>query len=268
MAFGFGGRGWLAGTLLAAALLTPSAALAHGEAGEHVAEFQEHLDDYAADVDKLTGKLDALAERAARGEDVTPDVEAFVEAWEDVKYHAAVEKVATPLYSPIWQAIGGLRQAVKQDEGAAAVRARTEQLAAALHEGLGGLKLKARMTDAGEGQPAAEGDGGGPHAAFGRIREALDHAVEEYGEGHADDAKGHIQDAYFNEFEGLEGGLIEQDPELVSRLEEDFNGTLPNLINGGAPVAEVRAKVEAMKASLAEAEKLLEQAEGDHSEVF
>lgn len=262
------GSCWLARGLLLGLLLAPALALGHGEAGDHVQEFEKHIDDYQADVAKLADKLDALAERHTRGKDVASDVEAFVEAWEEVKYHAAVEKVASPLYPAIWQAISGLRQAVKGDKGPEVVRERTEALTAVLHEGLGGLKLKARMAQSGNGGQAADRQAGTPAAEFARIREELDHAVEEYADGHAEDAQQHIQDAYFNHFEGLEGGLIEQDAEMVAGLEEAFNAELPGLINDNAPVARVRDKVEAMKATLAEAEKLLKQAGGDHGEVF
>lgn len=269
MAFTTQARGLLAGALLAAALLAPATVLANGTIGEHVKEFENHLDDYAADVAKLDGKLDALADRYAEGKDVAAGVEAFVEAWEAVKYHGAVERVATPLYPPIWQAIGGLRQAVKQGKDPEVVRARAEELTAVLHQGLGGLKLKAQMVESGQArQTATEEHAGGPETAFARIREKLDHALEEYADGHADDAKGHIQDAYFNHFEGLEGGLIEQDPELVAHLEEAFNAGLPSLINDGAPLTEVRAKAKAMKESLARAEQLLAQSDKDHGEVF
>jgi hypothetical protein len=268
MATGSGRAHLSLGALILGLLLAPAPAFAHGEAGDHVAEFQKHLDDYEADVAKLEDRLDALAEAYAQGEAGEAEVDAFVDAWEDVRYHAAVEKVAMPLYPPIWQAIGGLRQAVKGDEPAAAVRSRTHALAAALREGLGGLKLKARMERTEGAKTAAEAGDSGPAAAFARIREALDHAVEEYAEGHDADARQHIRDAYFNDFEGLEGGLIEQDPELVAGLEEDFNGALPNLIRDDAPVAEVRAKVDAMKQDLARAEALLEQAGEDHGEVF
>jgi len=216
MAAGLGGRRLVAIGLLAATLLAPSTALANGEIGDHVKAFEQHIDDYAADVAKLDDRLDALAERYAQGENVAGDVKAVVEAWEAVKYHAAVETVATPLYPPIWQAISGLRQAVKSGEGPGVVRERAEQLTAALHEGLGGLKLKAAMTQSEGSGLAAESDrAGGPEAAFQRIRKHLDSAVAEYADGNPDGAKQHIHNAYFNEFEGLEGGLIEQDPELV-----------------------------------------------------
>ncbi|KPV41085.1 hypothetical protein AN478_04000 [Thiohalorhabdus denitrificans] len=268
MAQRFGGTAILAGGLLAGALLTPGLALGHGEKGEHVEEFQDHLDDYGADVRKLGRHLDTLAERYAQGEDVAAEVDGFVEKWEAVQYHAAVEEVATPLYPPIWQAISGLRQAVEEGEDPGVVRERADRLTAALHEGLGGLKLKAGMEGDGASR-AAEGDkAAGPEASFARIREGLDHAVEEYADGHSEDAKKHIHDAYFNEFEGLEGGLIEQDPDLVARLEEDFNGELPGLIDQGAPVEEVRAKVDEMKDALGRSEELLKEADKDQNEVF
>ncbi|MFP4560610.1 MAG: hypothetical protein ACLFRB_08160 [Thiohalorhabdus sp.] len=269
MAQWFGGTAFLAGGLLAGVLMAPGLALGHGEKGEHVEEFQDHLDDYAADVRKLGRHLDTLAEQYAQEEDVAAEVEGFVEKWEAVQYHAAVEEVATPLYPPIWQAISGLRQAVEDEEDPSVVRQRADRLTAALHEGLGGLKLKAEIEEDRGSRQASGGDqAGDPEASFARIREELDHAVEEYSDGHADDAKQHISDAYFNEFEGLEGGLIEQDPDLVARLEEDFNGELPGLIDGDAPVEEVRAKVEEMKDALARSEELLQGADKDENEVF
>ncbi|MFB6358534.1 MAG: hypothetical protein ABEJ96_05935, partial [Thiohalorhabdaceae bacterium] len=60
--------GWapLAAGLLLAAVLAPTTALAHGEEGDHVASFQDHLDDYEADVEKLASRLDKLVERYRR----------------------------------------------------------------------------------------------------------------------------------------------------------------------------------------------------------
>jgi len=99
------------------------------------------------------------------------------------------------------------------------------------------------------------------------LAKQIDRVVEAHRDGD-DDAKSLIEDAYFNNFEGLEGGLIEQDPDLVADLEKDFNAHLLGLINGGVPEAEVQAKVDAMKDKLDRAEKLLEQAGDDHGEVF
>lgn len=254
---------------LALAVATlPGTALAHGEAGEHVQEFEEHLDDYAADVQALSQQIDRVAAKHRAGDDDADEAAGeLAHQWEEVKYHAAVEQVAPPLYAPIWQALIALRGAIQEDREAAKVAELGDRLKAALHQGLGGLKLKAQSDGPGrQGSGAAEDEG--PHATLERIRSHLDKAVHEHAEGHADDAKSLIQDAYFHNFEGLEGDLIEQDADLVAELEEDFNAGLPSLINGGAPVSEVRDKVAAMKDKLERAEQLLEQAGEDRGEVF
>lgn len=262
---GHAGSTPLAATLLlGASLLVPAGALAHGEAGEHVEEFQEHLDDYAADVRTLADSLDALARDYAAGEAGPERVQAFVDEWEEVHYHAAVETVATPLYPAIWQAISGLRQAVDEGAGAEVVQQRTDAVAAALHQGLGGLRLAAAT---GGGQQAG-GEDHGPEESFHRIDDLLDEAVAEYQAGHADDALELVRSAYFDYFEGLEGGLIEVDAQRVARLEEDFNGTLPRLLESGASMDEVREQVQAMKESLDTAEGQLEESDGGSSEVF
>ena len=253
--------------LLGASLLVPAGALAHGEAGEHVEEFQEHLDDYAADVRTLAESLDALARDYAAGEAGPERVQAFVDEWEEVHYHSAVETVATPLYPAIWQAISGLRQAVDEGAEAEVVRERTDAVAAALHQGMGGLRLTAARgggpaDDHGDSEPV------GSAAAFQHIDELLDSAVAEYQAGHADDALELVRSAYFDYFEGLEGGLIEVDAQRVARLEEDFNGALPQLLESGASTDEVREQVQAMKESLDTAEGLLEESGSGSSEVF
>jgi hypothetical protein len=256
----------LAGALLAAALVLPGTACAHGDAGEHVEEFHKHIDDYASNVDQLSRELDKVVTRYRQGNDAPAAMEEFVARWKDVEYHAAVENVTPPLYAPIWQGITAVREAVKQSGNADGVADAARQLRAALHQGLGGLKIKAQgdTATAGGGDTAGEG---GVHATLKRIRGHLDKAVHEYENGHGDDAKSLIQDAYFNNFEGLEGDLIEADADLVAGLEEDFNAGLPGLINDGAPVSKVRDKVEAIGDKLDRAEKLLEEAEG-HGEVF
>ncbi|MEF8794105.1 hypothetical protein [Thiohalorhabdus sp.] len=256
----------LAAGLLLGAIMAPTTAVAHGDEGDHVAAFQDHLADYEADVEELASRLDELAERYRR-EGKAGNVAEFVAAWEEVEYHAAVEAVATPLYPPIWQAISGLRQAVKDGADAETVRARADAVVAALREGLGGLKLKASMRRAGAEEGTGDGDTG-PAAAFDRIRDHLDEAVAAYDEGNTEKAKDLVRDAYFNNFEGLEGELIEQDPALVTRLEEAFNAGLLGRINDGAPVGDVRGMVESMKEELAKAETRLKESADSSGEVF
>ncbi|MFP4183780.1 MAG: hypothetical protein ACLFRW_04285, partial [Halorhodospira sp.] len=177
------------GGVLLGAVLAPGAAWGHGEAGEHVAEFESHLDDYAANVETLSEQLAELVEgyRADDGE-AEARIDRLTERWKEVEYHGAVEEVATPLYSPIWRAITDLRYAVEEDEGEATVQQRADALQAALHEGLGGLKLRASLKedgqlghdDHGHGEDDDHGHGEAEAADAGatlqRVREELDEA--------------------------------------------------------------------------------------------
>ena len=261
---------------IAGAAFLPATVLATGVAGDHVQAFEQHIDEYEAGVGKLAAELDDVVARYKAGGDTDAAIAEFIQTWEAVKYHGAVETVATPMYSPIWQGINGLRTAINEDAGLEAVRKRKAELLAALHQGLGALKYKAR---AGESDGKAEGGGhhdhagehhgdDGVHGTMERIRGHLDRTVSAYADGNSDKATGLIQAAYFQNFEGLEGGLIEADPDLVTRLEEAFNAELPGLIQKGAPVDEVRAKVAAMKERLERAEKLLEARDDEKGKVF
>lgn len=261
---------------LAGAALLPGPALATGVAGDHVQKFEQHIDDYEAGVGKLATELDEVVARYKAGGDTDAAIAEFIQTWEGVKYHGAVETVATPMYSPIWQGINGLRTAINQDAGLEAVRERKAQLLAALHQGLGALKYKARAGSS-EGNAGGGGDHGhaeehhgdeGVHGTMERIRDLLDRTVSAYADGDSDKATGLIQEAYFQNFEGLEGGLIEADPDLVTRLEEAFNAELPGLIQKEAPVDDVRAKVDAMKERLEGAEKVLEARKDEKGKVF
>ncbi|MEA3252796.1 MAG: hypothetical protein U9Q35_14845, partial [Pseudomonadota bacterium] len=78
----------------------------------------------------------------------------------------------------------------------------------------------------------------------------------EYYEGEIDEAKTLVSDAYMQRFEGLEGGLIELDPELVEGLEEDFNASLPNAMESGKD-EQVATLVKSMKARLDQSRELL-----------
>lgn len=256
-----------AAPLLAAvfgAALIPGAALASGDVGEHVQTYWEHLDEYAQGVQRMNATLDDLVRQARAGKFDVSDVDGLIAVWEDVKVHGAIEVVATPLYPGVWQGIFALRKAAEQPS-VEAVAAAAEQTSAALHEGLGALKFAAYRRDASAPQQSAAPAADDPIRA---IEERLNRAVSEYQEGHAEDAKKLIHDAYFNYFEGIEGPLIEQDPQLVTGLEEDFNAVLPGLMTQGAPVSEVRQQVEVMLEKLHRAEELLAQAEADKGKVF
>lgn len=258
--------------LLIAALST--GVYAHGETGEHVETFHKHLDDYAADVDALSETLDGIADAYAAGEKSTDRLDAFVQQWEKVDFHAALEVVATPLYPPVWAGISHLRQAINEDAPAAEVRQRAGGVEAALREGLGALRSAAadRHKSAPPAAAAADheehGESAGAAEEIRHIIQALDRALHAYREDNVKQANTLVQAAYLQRFEGLEGDLIEQDPELVAGLEEDFNGTLPNLMASGAPAEEVANLMDVMKAKLREADKLLAESGDDEAKVF
>ena len=86
--------------------------------------------------------------------------------------------------------------------------------------------------------------------------------------GDAPQAEKIVYATYMTIFEGLEGDLIERDPELVAQLELDFNAGLPLLFKSGAPLAEVRDQYDSMEKNLKIAKRLIAEAEADRSSVF
>lgn len=101
-----------------------------------------------------------------------------------------------------------------------------------------------------------------------QILQQLQSAVTHYGAGDAKQAEKIVYAAYMTIFEGLEGELIERDPDLVSQLELDFNAGLPMLFKQGAPLAEVQKQYDSMEKNLKIAKKLLAEAEAERSSVF
>jgi hypothetical protein len=253
--------------LFACSLSAPGLAVAHGEPGEHVEAFAEHLDDYQQEITKLNSMLEGIAEDYAAEKDAAAGIDAFIEQWEEVGIHLVIETKATPLYPPIWQGIVRLREAVSEDAGADAVRSAAKQLQAAFWEGLGGVRLAAA-------NPELAAAGGGHHGEQSAhdiihgIEHDLEHAVEDYAGGDVAEAKALIMQTYLNRFEGIEGDLIEHDPQLVTKLEEDFNAGLPMLMDEGAPVAKVQAKLEEMMEALEQAASMLMQADAGKRKVF
>lgn len=254
---------------LALTLLLVGTAHGHGTAGEHVEHFADNLDAYAEDVDSLTATLDDIV--AEDG-----DLDSFVEQWEHVRYHAAVETVATPLYPPIWAAISQLRTALEEDASADEIQQRAYALKAALHQGLGALKWAAAEgagsaesahgdSGTGNGHDHAEHDGQQPVEA---IISDLEQAVKRYESGDAEAAQKLVQKTYLQRFEALEGDLIEGDAELVAMLEEDFNGHLPVLMREGAAISEVRERLDIMRDRLQRAEELLAEGADQQTDVF
>jgi len=247
-----------------------SVALAHGEVGDHADNPAEHMATYEQEIADLVGAADSIAADYAEDETVADRVDALVAEWEQVDFHEAVETNAMALYPPIWVALGNLRSAVDQDAADAEVHQSQQQLAAALHEGLGALKLAAAQGDAAAdtadttGQSAAADD----RPTIAIIQDNLQQARDQYRDGEVKAAQKLVYDTYMQRFEGIEGDLIEQDADLVTGLEADFNATLPQLMENDASVDEVRTQVEAMNKKLDTAQKLLDKAEQEQSEVF
>jgi len=247
-----------------------SVALAHGEVGDHADNPAAHMDTYEQEIADLVDTADSIATDYAADETVADRVDALVAEWEQVEFHEAIETRAMALYPPIWVALGNLRETVDQDSADAHVRESQQQLAAALHEGLGALKLVATQdTDGTEAQDATEQSAAAddrPTVAI--IQDNLQQALDQYRDGEVEAAKKQVYDTYMQRFEGIEGDLIEQDAGLVTGLEADFNATLPQLMENGASADKVGTQVDAMNKKLDSAQTLLDKAEHEQSEVF
>lgn len=246
-------------------------AFAHGEVDEEMlAEFHQHLDDYRGEIEALITELAPIVDAYAAERAVKPQIDALIEHWEEVAVHSAIERKATVTYPGVWQGLITLQQAVDGARPPAEVAAAAARVEAALWQGFGALRLAASQVGSVAGPPA---DAGGEAPESGpetvdRIVADLERAVAAYEADQLGRAEGLIHDAYMSRFEGLEGDLIERDPELVTRLERDFNATLPLLMQQGAGMEEVRAVLESMKARLATASTILESVEQSRSEVF
>lgn len=220
---------------------------------------------YAGDVEKLENSLDEVVQKYSEDGDATNELKTFIqEDWENVEYHEAVEDNHPKKYSAIWIEINGLKKAVDNDAPPSEIAEKAEGVKTALRDGLEALEEGA-PTESGE-TDASEGGGDNAEATLDRIRNDLDHAVAEYAEGEPNEAKDIIGETYLSNFEGLEGDLIEKNPDLVTDLEIDFNSELPGLMDEDASLDEVKAKVDEMKTKLDQAEQLLQEQTGD--EVF
>ncbi|MFB6095648.1 MAG: hypothetical protein ABEJ71_04230 [Halodesulfurarchaeum sp.] len=103
-----------------------------------------------------------------------------------------------------------------------------------------------------------EADGGTASAeAIQRIEADLHEALEAYRANNSSKALAIIEETYLTNFEGLEGTLIAERPELVEELEADFNEELPALIRNGSAPSAVQEKIESMESKLHEAAEVL-----------
>jgi vacuolar-type H+-ATPase subunit I/STV1 len=96
-------------------------------------------------------------------------------------------------------------------------------------------------------------------AEISEVRDRLDHALEEYREGEADEAEEIVGDAYLEHFEKVEHPLGERDHELMEDIELLVSTTIRNRIKDWVPVATVEKLVDEAKTKLDRAEALLQE---------
>lgn len=252
---------------LVAAVSGPAAA--SGDWSGVAGEFHKHIDDYEAEIEALVDEAESIAAARASGKDVDSRLAGYVDRWESVDVHGAIETQATVTYAGIWQGIIQMQQAGGSGASREEFRARVEDLKAALWQGFGAVRLAASQVRSGQA-PAAEPahEDAAPTEVVDAIIGELREAVDAYEAGDAAKAKDLIARAYIQRFEGLEGDLIEQDPDLVTSLEKDFNATLPLAMDNGKSVSAVRDELERMIGDLETAKDLLAESEQSRSEVF
>lgn len=253
----------------AAALVPLTAVHAHGEYDAELDELHEHIDDYRAEVERLMGEAEEIVETRRDGGEAAAMIDNLIDSWEEVGIHGAIELHASVTYPGVWQGLVELQEAVESDADIDRVQAAADELAAALWQGLGAVRLVASQVESGEVESAPSGPPGGDSGEqIAHIQDELKQAVAAYDDGDLERAEKLIHDAYMKRFEFLEGDLIAQDAELVEQLELDFNAGLPRLMQQGAELEKVRAKLDEMLAELDRADQLLTEAESDRESVF
>ncbi|MES1930749.1 hypothetical protein SADO_15914 [Salinisphaera dokdonensis CL-ES53] len=260
-------------TALLVSILAGLSATAHAHGDiDQVEDLQAHISDYEAEVSSMSETVDGIVADYESGDAVADRVDALVETWEEVEYHEAVETHAMALYPPIWIALGGLREAVEEQDAKAQVVQWQQRLDQALHQGIGALKLAAVQqkngmnASAATHQNAADEDDDRPTITI--IQDNLQTVLHHYEDGDAEAAETLLHQTYMQRFEGIEGDLIERDADLVTDLEKDFNATLPLLMEKEASANELSAEIEKMNSKLDRAQTLLDEAAQDQSSVF
>ena len=255
-------------TLWLVAALIGGPVAANGPIGEHVNDLAGHLDRYENEVNWLIEQVGGIVDRyEAEGQEAAQP-ELVVDHWEAVDFHAAIETNYVPLYASIWQGLFGVRVAVEEAQPVATVRAELTSLEQTLWQSLGAVKMAAQIQAQGGTATISDADALSPSATIEAIKHSLDRVVAKHAERLSGEAKAIVFDAYLTRFEGLEGDLIEVDADLVEALELDFNVTLPQALDGGASVDDVREIVLAMQAKLETARGMLAAVAEQRSSVF
>jgi hypothetical protein len=98
--------------------------------------------------------------------------------------------------------------------------------------------------------------------AIANIEGLLDEILETYEAGDSDEAAELAAQAYLENYELIEAGVIEHAPDVNKELEPILGSTLRQKIQDGVPLAELEALVERARELLADAGEALEGAEG------
>ncbi|MCX4186917.1 hypothetical protein [Methylophaga sp. OBS4] len=254
----------------AAALFTAQATLANGPIGEHVNHLSDNLENYTQEVNWLNSKVDEMLQRYQQGgvKEANPDL--LVEHWEAVNFHSAIETNYVPVYASIWQGLFGVKGAIESNASIEEVRKEQRLLEQSLWQGLGAVKLAAQYQDRGLTSKiqATQENPTNSLEALSAIENHLNRVIAKYAEQLPKEAVTIVHDTYLNLFEGVEGELIALDAKLVEDLEKDFNVVLPQAIQNGATVDEVRNVVNTMQGKLNTAYSLLEQSAEERKDVF
>jgi hypothetical protein len=254
----------------AVALFTTQISLANGPIGEHVNHLTDNLDTYSQEVNWMNTKVDEMLVRYEQGgiEEANPDL--LLEYWEAVNFHSAIETNYVPVYASIWQGIFGVKTAIEAKAPIEEVQKQQQILSQALWQGLGAVKLAAQYQDKGltEQVTATQDNPSNSLEALDAIANHLDRVVAKYAEQLSQEAVSIVHDTYLNLFEGVEGELIALNADLVEDLEKDFNVVLPQAIQNGQTVDEVRGVVNTMQDKLNTASELLAQSAEERKDVF
>jgi hypothetical protein len=254
----------------AAILFSAQAAFANGPVGEHVNHLSDNLENYTQEVTWLNTKVEEMIDRYQQGGVEEANPELLVEYWEAVKFHSAVETNYVPVYASIWQGLFGVKGALEEQASEEEIRKQQRFLAESLWQGLGAVKLAAQYQDKGltEHVATTEENPSNSLEALEAIDNRLNRVVAKYAEKLPKEAVSIVHDTYLNLFEGVEGELIALNANLVEDLEKDFNVVLPQAIQNGASVDEVRQVVNTMQGKLDTASALLEKSAEERKDVF
>ncbi|MEM7412436.1 MAG: hypothetical protein AAF430_19560 [Myxococcota bacterium] len=243
-------------------------AYASGVPGEHVKDLQAHLTHYEEEVHSILAQIDEMVSTYEKSGAKAAKPERVIDIWEGVDFHAAIETSYIPIYASIWQGLFGVRTAIEREAPIAEVRSEDAKLERVLWEALGAVKMAAKVQKQGGAAQTTTGKPTTPTATLVQVEQRLDRVVAKFAERLNDEAKSIVFDTYQDQFEGVEGALIELDAELVESLEVDFNVTLPQAIEKGESVDRVREIVEGMQTKLERARGLLAAAEKKRKPVF